>query len=173
MFISSKLQTLIKILAIAAMGITANAQFINKKWKEQHLITPSGQVIKVSWALKMMEQTKGLSGLRPEKMKKDEGLLFYYHSDSKRVFWMPDTYFDLDIIFLHRDMKVVGIEHSIPHFPKYEPRNKIPVTKEYVSRSVLEIHAGQSQKLGIKVGSQLKWKKPQQVKNFLKSQGIK
>ncbi|MEH0860669.1 MULTISPECIES: DUF192 domain-containing protein [Halobacteriovorax] len=148
----------------------SHAQFINKKWGVNTMITPSKKEIKVSWAVSEKEKRQGLSGLKSEAMKEDEGLLFVYRRMMPLKFWMPNTFFDLDIIFLDKNFKVVAIE-TLPHYPGRENPKKIPITKPYQSQFVLELHAGMAKKLKITKGSQLKWKKALSQK-FLNSLGI-
>lgn len=170
-FISSAPRLLSKILLLGAiLSLTcasSYAQFINKKWPISHLVTPSGQKLEISWAVTINEKMQGLSDLDAKRMKKHQGLMFYYSVDQSRVFWMPSTKFDLDIIFLDKNFKVVGLEENVKHFPKRQPENKIPKTKSHYSRYVLELHAGQAQRLKLKVGSQFSWKDKKQVIKFL------
>lgn len=134
------------------------------------MITPSRAEIDVSWAVSEKEKQQGLSGLKEQAMKKNEGLLFVYRRMMPLKFWMPNTYFDLDIIFLDRNFKVVAIE-TLPHYPKKDNPKKIPITNPHLSQFVLELHAGMAKKYGITKGSQLKWKKALSQK-FLNSLGI-
>ena len=70
---------------------------------------PSGEVIRVKLALTEGEKTKGLSGDSENQFKKDEGLLFFYSKRGRRSFWMPDTYFPLDLFFLDKKLKLLLI----------------------------------------------------------------
>ncbi len=168
-FITPRLQILSKILILCSICMMSFGQFINKKWPEAQLITPNGPPIKVSWAISITEKVNGLSNLESKKMNKDQGLVFFYTKDQDRVFWMPETFFNLDIIFLDKNFKIVGLEENIKHFKKRVPDNDIPRTKAHYSRHVLELHAGQAKKLGLKKGITLKWKNPNKVKPLLKS----
>lgn len=157
--------------ACISFATPSHAQFINKKWEKKILITPDKSEIQVSWAVSEMEKQRGLSGLKSESMKKSEGLVFVYRKMMPLRFWMPETFFDLDIIFLDKDFKVVAIE-TLPHYPTRKDTQKIPITNTYQSQFVLELHAGMAKKYKIVKGSQLKWKKALSQK-FLNSLGIK
>ena len=172
-FITSWRQMLSKFFAISLICFASHAQFLNNKWPQHDLITPNGKSISVSWAISDKEQTKGLSNLSPNKMKSNQGLLFFYQNSGKRMFWMPETQFDLDIIFLDKNFKVVAIEENIKHFKKKLPYIDIPRTKVHICRHVLELHAGQARLHTIRVGTILKWKKPHVVTSFLNSLKIK
>ncbi|WP_157680608.1 DUF192 domain-containing protein [Bacteriovorax sp. Seq25_V] len=139
--------------------LDVNAQFLNSSRGSSELIAPNGHIISVSFAISNEEKTKGLSGLHPSKMKFNEGLFFVYNNMSSKTFWMPNTYFNLDIIFLDLNMKVVGLEKNVQHFKGREPIKSIPVTPTYYSAHVLELHAGEADKYKIELGSVLKWKK--------------
>jgi len=146
---------------------TSYAQFLNKKWPQATLMTPNSNEIPISWAISPSEKVQGLSDLNKEAMPNESGLFFYYRINEHRVFWMPSTRFDLDIIFLDKNLKIVGIEHNVQHFKKRQPEKLIPRTKSYYSRYVLELHSGQAKKLKLKKGLLLKWKRPSRIKKFI------
>jgi uncharacterized protein len=108
--------------------------------REIKLAMPSGKVIDTKLAITSAEQTKGLSGTQSQDFGPYEGLLFFYLQDDLKGFWMPDTYFDLAIIFLDKDFKVVGHEIA-PHHPGMTEPPQIYRTKSYLCRHVLEIRA--------------------------------
>lgn len=157
--ISKPAHLLTIFLCIFFNTFNVNAQFLNHYRGSSELIAPNGQIITVSFAISNEEKTKGLSGLLPSKMKINEGLFFVYNSMGQKNFWMPQTHFNLDIIFFDLNMKVVGLEKNVPHFKGHEPINSIPTTPSYYSAHVLELHAGEAEKYKIKLGSILKWKK--------------
>jgi uncharacterized membrane protein (UPF0127 family) len=84
----------------------------------------------------------GFSGRKPEDFKENEGLLFYYKKTKPRSFWMPNTFFNLDIIFLDKNFKIIEIVRNLNHFPRWPINNKehlVPKTKWITSRYILEI----------------------------------
>jgi uncharacterized membrane protein (UPF0127 family) len=172
-FISFHIQLFSKSLIILIVCLASQAQFINHHWPSFDLTTPNGKDIEVSWAIKDHELTKGLSGLKQDKMRDDQGLLFYYPYESPKQFWMPNTLFDLDIIFLNSNFEVVGINANMKHYPKYGPEKKVPRTNIYHSQYVLEIKANQAKRLGIQKGIKLRWKKPLEASQFLNSLRIR
>ena len=61
---------------MAILGLfSAHAQFLNYHWGALNIISPNGSKIDTSFAVRMKEKTKGLSGLQPEKMKKKRGIV--------------------------------------------------------------------------------------------------
>ena len=97
------------------------------------LALPSGKMIETKLAITNKEQTIGLSGTKPEQMTKTQGLLFFYLNDGRRQFWMPNTYFDIHIIFLDKDLKIVGLEKNVPHHPGKKEPPKIYRTRPYIA----------------------------------------
>ena len=71
---------------------------------------------------------------------------------------MPDTYFDLKIIYLNRDLEVLNIIERAPHHPgKSEAISKIYRAPEIIARYVLEIRSDSPLGKGISVGKKFKW----------------
>ena len=91
------------------------------------------------------EQVKGLS--YRESMARDHGMLFRFSTPGSYDFWMKDTNFPLDFVWI-RDNRVVGItENALPEDPPrtiYSPPTQID--------SMLEINAGVAREAGIKIG---------------------
>ena len=84
-------------------------------------------------------------------------MLFFYKSEGPKSFWMPDTYFNLDIIFLNKDFLVVDIVKNIQHHPGRAPNPPIARTPSVNCRHVLEIRADSPLSSKIKLGTQFKW----------------
>jgi uncharacterized membrane protein (UPF0127 family) len=91
------------------------------------------------------KQTQGLSNHQP--IKDNEGMLFMFADSLNRNFWMKNMLFPLDIIWINGD-KIVNISHNIP------PEGESPVniySSEKPANYVLEVNAGSSKRLGIKI----------------------
>jgi uncharacterized membrane protein (UPF0127 family) len=85
-----------------------------------------------------------------EHMPDNYGMLFDFHVDQTVSFWMKNTLIPLDLIFTDRNGVILQIhQNAIPH-----DRTGIPSVVPI--RAVLEINAGLTQFLGIKVGGRLK-----------------
>ncbi len=123
--------------------------------REIKLALPSGKIIDTRLAITSAEQTQGLSGTKSQDFGPHDGLLFYYLMDDLKGFWMPDTYFDLAIIFLDKDLKVIAWEIA-PHHPGMTEPPQIYRTKTYLSRHVLEIRADSPLVKELQVGLQFK-----------------
>lgn len=81
----------------------------------------------------------------------DRGMIFLFPSESHQSFWMKNTPIALDMIFINRDRKVVGIiEKTVPF--SLEPRS---VTAP--SQFVLEVNGGLARRHGIQAGDTVRF----------------
>ncbi len=92
-----------------------------------------------------VSRSRGLSGHRP--LEKDGGMLFIFDKPDLYGFWMKDMKFAIDIIWIDENLKISHIEKSV--LPETYPKIFYPETP---SLYVLEIKAGESEKMGLKVG---------------------
>ncbi len=129
-----------------------------------NLVTPSGESIKTILAISPTEQEKGLSGVKPEDFSENEGMLFFDLEDNERYFWMPDTYFDLDLIYLDKDLKIVEIVRKLPHHIGRSNPHLIPRAPRVWARHVLEMKATSEIAKKLKTGDTLGWKSPMTLK---------
>ena len=89
------------------------------------------------------EIIKGLSGLKDSEFTNNDIALFVFDKESNQTFWMPDTHFDLFIIFIDEDGLVVGKEkmNHFPHPVTSLNKKSIPRTGTYMAKYVIEIKA--------------------------------
>ena len=81
----------------------------------------------------------------------DRGMIFLFPSESEQTFWMKNTPIPLDMIFIGRDLKIVGIvEQAVPF--TLDPRS-VGAPSQYV----LEINGGLSKKYGFKTGDKVRF----------------
>lgn len=94
----------------------------------------------------------GLSGRR--ELCFDCAMLFVFEKPGNSSFWMKDMIFDLDIIWILSD-EIMGIDKNVSHERGSAEivRPQIPVDK------VLEINAGGSDRLNLKVGDKVEFSK--------------
>lgn len=150
---------ILTLILLIFLSNYSSAQFINPSWGKEYVVCEDKSLIEVSFAVNDKEKTQGLSDLAPEKMAQNQGLLFVYNDIQPRFFWMPNTFFNLDIIFINDKFEVIGIEENIKHYPSRKNENDIPRTKGYWAQYVLELHAFRAKSCGIKVLSKIKWQK--------------
>ncbi|PIP94537.1 MAG: hypothetical protein COW00_08460 [Bdellovibrio sp. CG12_big_fil_rev_8_21_14_0_65_39_13] len=129
--------------------------------RKTNLVLSSGRMLTVKLAITPEEQQQGLSGLKDQDFPDEEGMLFYYKNMGPKRFWMPDTYFNLDIIFLDQDMKVIAIERNVPAHPGRTEDPPIAQTRTYLARHVLELKANSQIAKTIREGDKIIWQKPE------------
>ncbi len=119
---------------------------------------PNGKVFDVRFAITHAEKQQGLSGVKVQNFSKFQALFFYYPKSEMRQFWMPDTYFNLDIFFLDENLRVSSLERNIKQHPGTIEPPPIARTKMHKARYVLEMRSDSPLAREIKVGDQLNWK---------------
>lgn len=124
--------------------------------KSPLLIFPSGKEIQLEIAVTPQEQMRGLSHRQVDDFPKNRGMLFYYDTPGMRQFWMPDTHFDLAIIFLDQDFRIIAFENPVPHHPSRE--EPVPRTQHYWAHHVLEIRSDSKAVQELQIGLPLKVK---------------
>tara|TARA_B100001971_G_scaffold215195_1_gene260184 strand:- start:7408 stop:7911 length:504 start_codon:yes stop_codon:yes gene_type:complete len=129
---------LLFLILIPVLGCNdTSAHF--KSYKKSILTLEDGEKITIYIAQSHEEQELGLSGIKPDQLADDEGMLFPEEKMQNRMFWMPNTHMDLDIFFLNGDFYVLDIHRNLKHFPKRQPERDIPRSKTVYSQHVLEL----------------------------------
>jgi len=107
-------------------------------------------VFKAEVAETMAQKSKGLSFR--DSLDKDGAMYFDFGQEGNYGFWMMGMKFPIDIVWIKNNV-VVGIEKNAPAPAAGTPENalKVHYPPEPVDR-VLEINAGLSDELGIKIG---------------------
>ncbi len=102
-------------------------------------------VVDSELALTSSEQQLGL--MYRKEMTERSGMLFVFPDEKPRSFWMKNTYLELDIIYLSKDLEVVSIvERAVP-------LTETPRPSGAPAMYVLEVKAGLSKAWGIQPGS--------------------
>ncbi|MEK7510163.1 MAG: DUF192 domain-containing protein [Patescibacteria group bacterium] len=94
------------------------------------------------------EQSVGLSGR--ESLAENAGMLFVYKKPFIPGFWMPDMRFSIDIIWIDKNRKIVGIEDNVA--PQTYPdifQPSLPVLY------VLEVNANWAKNHNISIGDEV------------------
>ncbi len=125
--------------------------------KQVELQTSFGPSIEATLAIDAKEQEMGLSGVKPEDFGDSEGMLFFYLQDEERHFWMPDTYFELDLFYLDKDLKIIDIVRKLPFYVGRSNPELIPRARGVWCRHVLEMKSTSSIAQKINVGDKLTW----------------
>lgn len=128
------------------------------------IFTPRGDQIFIQTSSTEEERETGLSGKDRLKMYNQannivtEGMLFVFDTESIHTFWMKDMNFDLDMIWLDSDYRIVHIEKNVKvssynrEFPNLSKTfSNINTPAKYV----LEINSGFVDKMNLKLGEEL------------------
>ncbi|HVO93857.1 MAG TPA: DUF192 domain-containing protein [Terriglobales bacterium] len=81
----------------------------------------------------------------------DHGMIFLFSGESLQTFWMKNTPIPLDMIFINRERKIVGIVGETRPF-SLDPRS-VATPSQYV----LEIKGGLAKRMGIQAGDAVRF----------------
>ena len=126
----------------------------------------SGERILVDVLVDESSKVKGLSGVTSTDSPAQKGAFFFYKEDDQKSFWMPDTYFNLDIIYLSKKLMILKIDKNVPHHPGYSEPPYIPKMNPFWCRHVLEVKSSSPFSRVIKPGDILTWKGKYSLKNI-------
>lgn len=132
------------------------------------LVTPAGDKISTHLAVTLSEQEQGLSGVKPEDFGDNEGMLFFYTEAGEKYFWMPDTYFDLDLFYLDENLQITDIVRKLPHYKGRANPDLIPRARAVWARHVLEMKSSSPIASRLTLGQKLEWKGSDDLKVFEK-----
>ncbi len=82
-------------------------------------------------------------------MQNNQGMLFTFPNEAPRSFYMKNTEFPLDIIFINSKNKVVSIQKNA------QPLNESSLPSEGPAQYVLEVNAGLSEKWNLRSGDSI------------------
>jgi uncharacterized membrane protein (UPF0127 family) len=80
----------------------------------------------------------------------DRGMLFDFGTERPIMMWMKNTYLPLDMIFIARTGKVVGLAENA------EPLSEKIIPSRAPAFGVLEVNAGTIAKIGVKIGDSVR-----------------
>jgi uncharacterized membrane protein (UPF0127 family) len=83
-----------------------------------------------------------------------EGMVFPLDPPRVENMWMKNTYIELDMLFIGPNGRVMKIIERAP------PLSLDTITSGAPVAAVLELRGGAAEKLGLKVGDAVSWKKP-------------
>ena len=86
-------------------------------------------------------------------LKENEGMLFIWNSENQRYFWMKNTKFHLDIIFINSDFNIVDI------FFNAKPFSLTNISTSRKAQYVLELNKGIFEYLDLMIGDKVVLKK--------------
>jgi uncharacterized membrane protein (UPF0127 family) len=138
-------------LVLALTILSACADSAKLPTVEAHFLTTSGgesPPFRLEVCSNDGERAKGLMYRRS--LEEDAGMIFVFPEERDHSFWMKNTYIPLDMVFVGKDMRVVGVLADVP------PLNLAPRTVGRPSLYVLEFAAGTMKRHGVEAGATLK-----------------
>ncbi len=84
-----------------------------------------------------------------QSMQDDRGMLFIFPNEAPRSFYMKNTEFALDIIFINANNKIVSIQKNA------QPLNESSLPSEGPAQYVVEVNAGLSEQWNLKSGDSI------------------
>ncbi|MGH6868918.1 MAG: DUF192 domain-containing protein [Methylocella sp.] len=80
----------------------------------------------------------------------ERGMLFDFATERPVMMWMKNTYLPLDMIFIGRTGKVVGLAENT------EPLSEKIIPSGAPAYAVLEVNAGTAARIGLKIGDSIR-----------------
>lgn len=118
-------------------------------------VTAPDGTVKGSFDIEIAETSDAVrQGLKyRETMADNQAMLFIFNDQQAHNFWMQDTYMPLDMLFIDERGKIFHIAE-----------NTVPFSEELVdstglNKYTLEVKAGTTQKLNLKTGDKIDWKR--------------
>ena len=112
---------------------------------------PVGGCFQVELARTESERDQGL--MYRKELDKNKGMLFIFDKEGIYPFWMKNTLIPLDMIWIDGNNKVVFISQNVQPCKSFICPTIFPPVK---AKYVLEINAGLCDKMGLKIGDDLK-----------------
>ncbi len=137
-------------LVFAAVAILTHAQAFagEGRFEPLSIVTATGtHPFSVEVMRTPSELEKGL--MYRTSMPADHGMLFDFQSEQSVMMWMKNTYIPLDMIFMAKTGRVVGIVANA------KPMSEQILSAAVPTYAVLELNGGEAAKIGLKVGDKV------------------
>ena len=142
--------SLLVAVAVIGGGASCNASPSGFPEVDADFVSPAAdtvQTVTLEVAANENDRRKGL--MFRNSMPERRGMLFLFPQEQINSFWMKNTVISLDMIFIDKDWKVVGVLHSVP--PQNDRSRKVDKPSQYV----IELGAGVAKKFKIEEGSKV------------------
>lgn len=110
-----------------------------------------GLVVQAELARTPAERVQGLGGRAS--LEQDAGMLFVFPNEQSQTFWMKDTRFPLDFVWISADLRVLGVVENVPPPAPGTPDAELT---RYTSNGpvlyVLEVNGGAVARAGVRTG---------------------
>jgi acetylornithine deacetylase/succinyl-diaminopimelate desuccinylase-like protein/uncharacterized membrane protein (UPF0127 family) len=137
--------------------LAASALAAPSELSKTTLKLPDGAKLAVELALTPKEQEHGL--MDRTELAEGTGMLFVFPDEQPLVFWMKNTWIDLDMVYIGADRRITKVFERVPRSYPDTPEDRLATTKA-VGKYVLEIPSGYSKKHALAPGQKLEFKLP-------------
>lgn len=148
----SKMQRILILLIIAIIFIAG--AYAASVWmrQEEYVHFPAHDYsFTVEVADTAETRVQGLSGR--ESLPRNHGMWFVFTDENTRTFWMKGMHFPIDIVWLDRNMRIVGIEQELaPPEPGVSSEALLRYESPPNTQYVLELNAGVVAEAGLEPG---------------------
>lgn len=150
----------ISVLALASCKNEANKEIKTEaisftKEGDLSIFQTASDSIKANFDIEIAEtEYETQTGLmyRPS-MEEKQGMLFIFPNVSVRSFYMKNTEFPLDIIYIDENQKIVSFQKNA------KPYDETSLPSEGAAKYVLELNGGLSDRLNLQVGDSIAFKR--------------
>lgn len=140
-------KTSVALLA-CLLGLAACAGSGGGSWVEV-----GGQRYGVEVAKTAEERARGL--MFRDDMPADRGMVFVHDSEDLQAYWMKNTKIPLDILYFDSRRRLVSQQRNVP--PCSAGDRCPPYPSEAPARYVLELNAGQAERLKLENGAEMRF----------------
>ncbi|MDV3467648.1 DUF192 domain-containing protein [Stenotrophomonas sp. C3(2023)] len=119
----------------------------------RHWVELDGNRYKVELAQDDATRARGL--MFRDSMPADHGMLFIHDRQEMQAYWMKNTRLALDILYFDDARRLVSQQRDVP--PCSAGDRCPPYPSSAPARYVLELNAGQAEKINLKDGTELKF----------------
>lgn len=150
---------LVVVMLIALAYATAKlpvVPFTHQQTKQSELKV-GDTYVKIEVADTPSKRQKGLGGR--ESLASDSGMLFVFQETKKYNFWMKDTKFPLDLIWIRSGVVVDILKKMVPPMPGQADETLPIYTSNETVDMALEVNSGFVDQHGIKVGDKIELNK--------------
>jgi len=141
---SSLLRLLLPLLMLCSLSACASGG-------ARHWVELGGARYHVELATDDAARARGL--MFRDQMAEDHGMLFIHDRQELQAYWMKNTRIALDILYFDDQRKLVSQQRDVP--PCSAGDRCPPYPSSGPAKYVLELNAGQAQKLGLQDGAQI------------------
>lgn len=144
-----KVRTFFVFLGLLALWPALAIADAPSKTQKLSIETAAHKAVNLTVEIADTEETRARGLMQRTTLAEDHGMLFVFGEDSYIQMWMKDTPISLDMLFIDSHGKIVYIAE------KTVPQSTDIISAKREARAVLEVAAGVSEKLGVKVGDRV------------------